>query len=97
MHTRPPAGETLTAERAVFDGRINKASNYVGNYTLAISPVGDGSVSPGGYGYAAVSVNAAGAVAMGGSLADGSAINQGATVNGDGQWPLFAAFPGAVG
>ncbi len=82
----------LNASRAVFNAVNNRATNYLGQYTMAIAG-GDGVVSPGGEGYATFSVNAAGVIVMGGSLADGTAISQSVALSGDGQWPLYVALP----
>ena len=81
----------LNADRAVFNATNNKATNFIGQYTMAIAAPGDGSASPGGDGYATFSVNAAGAIVMAGSLADGTAISQSVSLSGDGQWPLYVA------
>ena len=83
----------LTADRAVFSANTNKATNYEGQYTLAIPGNTNGVGNPGGYGWATLSISSAGAISMNGSLADGTAISQSSvSVSKDGRWPLYAAY-----
>jgi hypothetical protein len=82
---------TVVADHALFNTVNNNAENFVGQYTMAMAGIGDGSLSPGGDGCAIFSVNAAGLIKMVGSLADGSAINQTVTITSEGTWPLYVA------
>jgi thiol-disulfide isomerase/thioredoxin len=83
----------LTADRAVFSANANKAVNYEGKYTLAVSASDDASASPGGIGCATLSINSAGLIAMSGNLGDGQAMSQSVSVSKDGLWPFYAAYP----
>jgi hypothetical protein len=83
----------LTADRAVFSASTNKAADYEGQYTVAIPGNINGVGSPGGSGWAALTINSAGAISMNGSLADGTAISQSSvSVSKDGRWPLYAPY-----
>jgi hypothetical protein len=82
----------LTADRAVFSASTNKAVSYEGQYTLAIAGNEDGAASPGGFGWAALSVSPAGLITMAGNLADGTAMSQSVSVSKDGRWPFYAAY-----
>jgi hypothetical protein len=82
----------LTADRAVFNASANKAVNYMGRFTLAIAGRADASTSPGGLGWATLSISPAGLIAMKGSLADGTAMSQSVSVSKDGRWPFYAAY-----
>ncbi|PWU18692.1 MAG: hypothetical protein C5B50_08330 [Verrucomicrobia bacterium] len=76
------------ADRAVFDARTNSAPQK-GLYTI-IFPGGLGpSTEPGGDGYGTFTVDAAGHIKLGATLADGTKITQLATVSKYGQWPLY--------
>jgi hypothetical protein len=60
---------TILADRAAFDARRNPATNYAGRYTLIIPPSGIPLTNePGGYGYATLTNNLAGNVAISGRL-----------------------------
>jgi hypothetical protein len=59
-----------------------------GQYTLLI-PGGDQAAEPAGFGFGALSVDKTGNVSLSGALGDGSAIQQGAMLSGQGQWPLY--------
>ncbi|SPE53234.1 hypothetical protein SBV1_170010 [Verrucomicrobia bacterium] len=80
----------LAGDRAVFDRRTNR-SPQAGQYTLIIPGNLQSTNEPNGTGYASFSVNNMGQVRLAGTLADGTKINQAATVSKHGQWPLFAA------
>jgi len=84
----------LTANRAVFNLVNNKAAKFFGGYTLAISGSSAGSNSPGGNGYATVSINSAGVVVMVGRLADGTTLNQTVALSGSGEWPFYVSLKG---
>ena len=74
----------LTADRAVFDGRINIAPEQ-GQYTLVIPDQS----TPDGNSYGTVTVDKAGHIRFSGSLADATKISQSVTVSKNGQWPLY--------
>jgi hypothetical protein len=80
----------LRADRVVFNAKSNPATNYVGEYTLIIPPGSSAPTNePGGYGYATLINTLAGGVALGGSLADNTAISESAAVSKDGIIPLY--------
>jgi hypothetical protein len=79
----------VAAYRAAFDGRSSPATNYLGKYTLLLSPNGQPD-APGGYGFAALRVSAAGRVAIKGCLADGTAFSQNVPLSRDGHFALYA-------
>jgi hypothetical protein len=77
----------LSGDRAVFDAR--RPAPYAGAYTL-ILPGSDGDPSlPAGDGYGTVRVTTAGIASFTGTLADGTAVSQSATVSKGGFWPLY--------
>jgi hypothetical protein len=82
----------LIADRAVFNATINKALDYTGKYTLAIAGSDDDATSPGGFGWATLSISAGGLISASGKLADGTAISRSASVSKDGRWPFYAAY-----
>jgi hypothetical protein len=83
---------TILADRAAFDARRNPATNYAGRYTLIIPPSGIPLTNePGGYGYATLTNNLAGNVAISGRLADGAAISQSVAISKDGNIPLYVS------
>ena len=81
----------LRADRA-FNPRANPAANYAGHYTIIIPP-GDQAPAnlPAGSGYAALAVNAGGAVSVSGRLADSTAFSQSVPVATNGDIPLYAS------
>ena len=81
----------LRADRA-FNAKSTPATNYAGRYTLIIPP-GDSAPtnSPGGYGYATLTDNPAGHVALSGRLGDGVAFSQSVPVATNGNIPLYAS------
>jgi O-glycosyl hydrolase len=80
----------LHAYRAGFDGRAHKAP-FANKYTLAIPGSDDSSLSPGGDGFARVTVGANGVVRSLTSLADGTSLSQSVPVSSQGWWPLYSA------
>jgi hypothetical protein len=78
----------LWADRAIFNAQTNPAP-FTGKYTMIIPGTLDDPTVPGGDGCGAVNVDRAGAVALVGTLADGTAITQRAPLSKDGQWPLY--------
>ena len=80
----------LVADRAVFNARTNVAPQ-AGKYTM-ILPIDTNSPSgPTGDGFGTVTVSAAGAVSLSGTLADGTRVTQRTGLSKDGHWPLFAS------
>jgi V8-like Glu-specific endopeptidase len=82
----------LEAHRAVFDARTN-AAPFAGNYTLVLPGTNVAGI-PVGDGYGAVRVDASGRVRVTGSLPDGTAFTQLASVSQDGLWPFYASLNG---
>jgi hypothetical protein len=83
----------LTADRAAFSASANKAVNYEGQYTLAIAGNDDAAASPGGFGWATISIGPSGTITMTGDLADGTTIGQSSvSVSKDGRWPFYASY-----
>jgi len=85
----------LVANRAAFNSRSSPATAFAGKYTMAV-PGGtndDGTVAQGD-GYAAVSISTAGAVALSGSVADGTAFRQAASLGLGGEWPIYVSLNG---
>ena len=79
---------TLSANRAVFNSRLNPAPQ-AGRYTLiAPGPDSDPTV-PRGDGYGTVRVDAGGRVNFAGTLADGTKSSQSAPLSKNGLWPLY--------
>ena len=68
-----------------------------GKYTLAIPGVDNSSLQPGGDGYGAATVDAAGNASMSGVLADGTSFTTAAMITGSGQWPFYASLYGGKG
>jgi len=67
------------------------ASPQKGNYTLVIPGSDDAAASPGGHGYATVTVSQAGQATLSGKLGDGTVLNQLIPVSSDGLWALSAS------
>ncbi len=83
---------TLLAYHAPFNAKSNPATNFAGKYTLIILPATNASTNqPGGYGYATIANTAAGAVSIGGTLADSATFSQSVTVSKEGNIPLYAS------
>ena len=82
----------LLANRAVFNSKTERATNFAGKYTLIIPP---GNTAPtneaAGYGYATLTNNPAGLVAVSGRLADGTSFSQSVPVATNGDIPLYAS------
>ncbi len=82
----------LLADRAVFNSKSNPATSYAGRYTLVFPP--DSAAidnRPHGYGYATLTNNPAGTVALSGSLADNTAVSQSIPISKDGDIPLYVS------
>jgi hypothetical protein len=67
--------------------RLNNAP-AAGKYVVLLEPENDTN-APAAAGYAAISLQASGAVAMGGTLPDNTAISQSAKMSKDGIWPVY--------
>ena len=78
----------LSAKRTPFRAGSNRAPQ-AGKYTLVLPGGGNPSTTPGGDGYAAVTVLPSGSVRMTGRLADGTRISETAFLSGHGDWPLY--------
>jgi plastocyanin len=87
---------TLTADRAVFDGRQNIAPQ-AGLYTLIVPGSAGPGAEPGGDSYATVSVDRSGKIHLAGSLADATTISQASVVSKHGDWPLYISLYGGGG
>jgi Concanavalin A-like lectin/glucanases superfamily/Immunoglobulin domain/Bacterial Ig domain/Immunoglobulin I-set domain len=79
----------LAAYRSVFNTRTNPAP-YRGRYTLLL-PANGAPGTPGGDGYAAVTVGANGLARLSGALGTGTRLSQSATVSREGLWPVYAS------
>jgi len=87
----------ITAYQTDFNARTNPAP-YAGNYNVVMQgPNDDDPLTPQGDGYGTVHVTASGQLQFQGILADGTPVNQAATVCAGGQWPLYAALYGGRG
>lgn len=78
----------LLANRSVFNAASN-AAPWAGLYTLIIPGTTDPTAGPGGDGYGAVKVDAAGNVNLIGRLADGTTLAQRTPLSKNGAWPLY--------
>jgi hypothetical protein len=81
----------LTAHRASFTS-ANPAPQALGrasaDYVIALPHITTAG-APMGDGYGTVTVTSKGAVALTGTLGDGTALNQNATLGPDGEWPVY--------
>ena len=78
----------LLANRSVFNATSN-AAPWAGLYTLILPGTNDPAAGPGGDGYGALKVDAAGNVKLSGKLADGATLSQKAPLSRNGEWPLY--------
>lgn len=60
-----------------------------GNYAMTLQGVGDGATAPNYGTRGVVKVKPTGAISLSGNLADDSAMNQGAVLSKNGQWPVY--------
>lgn len=83
----------LRADRAVFNPATKPATIYQGKFTLLIPPAPDAPLSsPGGYGYAILSINSGGITLFSGTLPDGTAIGPlSVPIAHDGSVPLYVS------
>ena len=94
----PPAPLALRADLNPF-AAAHPAPAALGrktaaNYTLAFPHSAD---SPKGDGFGTLTVTPAGAVHFVGTLGDGTAVTQGTSLSGSGDWPFFALLYGNKG
>jgi hypothetical protein len=95
--TMPSGTAELLAYRAPWDANTNQATQFTGKYTLVLPGNDDASASPGGDGYATLSVGAAGYVTLSGFLADGNAMSQGVQLSAMGVWAMYVPLYGGTG
>ncbi len=77
----------VDGDRAVFNATTNKATNFMGSFTMSIQ----GGADVGGAGYATLTIDAAGTIRMIGKLGENTALSQSATLSKDGRWPLYVS------
>jgi hypothetical protein len=82
---------SLSAIRSAF-GAASPATNYEGNYLLAIEGPDTPAVAPAGYSYATARISPAGGVTLSGTMADGSGFTAtGTAISQSGEWPLYGS------
>jgi hypothetical protein len=83
---------SLSAVRAAFGASL-PATNYEGNYLLAINGASDPAAAPAGYSFAQASISANGNVTLNGTMADGATFTavSGTAISQDGDWPLYGS------
>ena len=81
---------SLSGDRAVYDGRLSIAPQ-TGKYTMILPGSTNAITEPEGDGYGTITVNSAGKILFGASLADGTKITQSAAISKYGQWPLYVS------
>jgi hypothetical protein len=82
---------SLSAIRSAFGGTL-PATNYEGNYLLAINGANTPAVAPAGYSYALARISPAGGVTLSGMMADGAVFTAtGAAISQSGDWPLYGS------
>jgi hypothetical protein len=82
---------SLRAIRAAYSSAL-PATNYAGNYVLAISGGSDLALAPAGYSYALAGISADGGLTLNGTMADGATFTAtGAAISQDGDWPLYGS------
>jgi glucuronoarabinoxylan endo-1,4-beta-xylanase len=79
----------IVAERTAYSN-TNHATQS-GKYTLVIPGGTNDAATPGGDGYASVTVGALGSIAAGGVLSDGTSFSQNATLSELGNWPFYVS------
>lgn len=79
----------LGGYRATFNAKLNPATSEAGKYTILLSGGDDSSLSPAGDSPVTMSISTAGAVAIKGTLADGTTFAQKATLAANGQTPVY--------
>jgi hypothetical protein len=82
---------SLSAIRSAF-GAALPATNYEGNYLLAINGATNPAVAPAGYSYATARISPDGGVTLSGTMADGAVFTAtGAAISQSGDWPLYGS------
>jgi hypothetical protein len=79
----------LSGYRAIFNATTNRATNFVGAYTILLSGGTNPVTSPFGQSAATLAVSLAGNVKFAGTLADGSKMAQVMPVSANGQVPTY--------
>jgi hypothetical protein len=87
----------LQADRAIYT--VKNPAPEQGSYTMLFDTQSDGGASPGGDGYAKVTVTSAGMVSLSGVLSDNATVPPPAAVSVSkyGQWPLYLPLYGTAG
>jgi hypothetical protein len=81
----------VNAVRAGFGGTL-PATNYEGNYVLAISNANNAAAAPPGYSYALARIGPTGGVTLSGTMADGAVFTStGTGISQSGDWPLYGS------
>jgi hypothetical protein len=88
----------LSAVRAPFDAKTNRASQYLGRFNVLI-PGGDGTGTtyPEGDGFCTLGIDSAGRLTLAGTLADGSGLSGSAGVSATGDFPVYVPLYGGRG
>jgi len=79
----------LFGYRAAFNSKTNPATNFLAKYTMLFSGGDDAATSPDGLGCSTLTVASSGALAMKGTLADGTAVAQKGALAANGQLPVY--------
>jgi len=87
---------SLVGDRSVFDAKIRKAPQ-AGRYTLIIPGDTNSLASPGGDGFAAITVDASGAAKITGELADGTQFSLESGISKEGVLPFYEPLYGGKG
>jgi hypothetical protein len=83
---------SLTAIRSAFGGTA-PATNFEGNYLLALNGPSNPAVAPPGSSYATARISADGGVTLNAAMSDGSTFTStGSAISQDGDWPLYGSF-----
>lgn len=90
------AWATVFADRVTPRSRTDPAPQ-AGHHTLALLGDGDGALSPGGHGFAQVTVATPGSLRASGRLADGTVLSASSSVTDQDRWPFYQPLrPGGV-
>lgn len=85
----------LMADRNLFNAKTNPCA-FAGNYTLILPGQDASADGPEGDGFGTVKVDANGLASLTGTLADGTKFSSKTPISTLGQWPVYAALPGAT-
>jgi lysyl endopeptidase len=80
---------SLDARRPVFSA--HNPAPFAGSYTVVIPGIAGSQTAPQGYSFGMLKVDSTGKAKFVGSLADGTAVTQSASISQDGDWPLFGS------